>query len=70
MKENMGNRDRFLRFFLVAIAYILVNVGVITGTLKIAVGLIGIVLILTVLIGICPLYSLFGINTRSGSKLR
>jgi len=51
MKENIGNTDRALRFLLVAIAYILVYTGVITGTMKVAVGLIGIVVVLTALNG-------------------
>lgn len=65
MKMNMGSTDRLLRAMIVAIIYILVYTGVLTGTLKVVLGLVSIVIIMTALFGVCPLYSLFGFDTCS-----
>lgn len=58
MKTNIGNLDRILR---IAVGLLLV-VLTIMGTIG-AWGWIGIVPLATGLIGSCPAYSLFGMNT-------
>lgn len=58
MKRNEGNLDRSLRIVVGIGALSLVFVGP-----KSSLGLIGIVPLLTGLIGWCPLYSLIGLNT-------
>ncbi|MBL7924626.1 MAG: DUF2892 domain-containing protein [Bacteroidia bacterium] len=57
MKTNMGMNDRVLRMFLgVAIAMFFVYQNS-------AWALLGLIPFVTGIIGICPLYSLLGINT-------
>ncbi len=72
MKINMGNTDRLLRLFGVAILYMLVYIGVITGALKVVAGFVGIVLAITAFFGICPFYTLIGVSTcpvkKTGTK--
>ncbi len=63
MKKNMGGSDKAIRLFIAAILVILNATGILTGTLGwIALALAGI-LVVTSLIGFCPLYTLIGINT-------
>ncbi len=58
MKTNTGNIDRILRAIIGLVLLSLVFVG--PQTLW---GLIGIIPLVTAIIGICPAYSLLGINT-------
>ncbi len=64
MKTNVGSIDRVLRI-LVGIALVVVGFVVIGGTVGIVLGVIGLVPLLTGLIGWCPLYLLF---KRSAGK--
>ncbi|MBX2804678.1 MAG: DUF2892 domain-containing protein [Hyphomicrobiales bacterium] len=64
---NVGSLDRILRLVL-GIALIVIpfvgGFGLIAGvTAKIIAVAIGVVLSVTALFGVCPLYSLFGIRT-------
>jgi len=63
MKVNVGTIDRALRIFagiaLIALAFL--------GTIG-AWGYIGVVPLLTGLLGVCPAYSLLGLNTCSLKK--
>jgi hypothetical protein len=63
MTINMGKADRIVRP-LIAIAFIaLYFTGTVTGTLGIVLLVLAGVFILTSLVGTCPLYTLFGIQT-------
>jgi len=63
MKINMGHVDRGLRTTVAGLLSFLYIVHVFQGTWeKIILGFAA-VLLLTSIFGICPLYSLFGINT-------
>jgi hypothetical protein len=63
MKKNMGTIDKLIRI-LVAIAFIVLYfAGIISGTLAIVLLILAAVFILVSLIGFCPLYLPFGINT-------
>lgn len=64
MKKNMGSLDRIIRIALVALVAVLYFTGVISGTWAIILGVVAVVLLLTSLVGVCPLYMLFGISTR------
>lgn len=57
MKGNVGNIDRVLRV-LIGIALVVIGFVVIQGTAGIVVGVIGVIPLLTGLIGWCPLYIL------------
>jgi hypothetical protein len=59
---NVGKIDRVIR---VIAGIALIWWAVVSGNIL---GYIGIVLVLTAAIGLCPLYSLLGINTGCQSK--
>ena len=67
MKKNMGNADKVLRIFLFVVIAVLYFTNVISGTFGIILGIIGIIFLLTSLIGFCPLYIPFKIST-TGKK--
>ncbi len=58
MKTNLGNIDRLLRFVVGALLIALTLMGSIGVW-----GWIGVVPLVTSLIGFCPLYRVLGINT-------
>lgn len=58
MKTNMGNIDRLLRFVVGALLIALTLMGSIGVW-----GWIGVVPLVTSLIGFCPLYRIIGVNT-------
>jgi hypothetical protein len=63
MKSNAGGIDRALRIF---VGLVLVGLAA-TGTVGVW-GWIGVVPLLTGVIGFCPAYPIFGINTCSVKK--
>ena len=63
MKQNMGSIDRILRVIIAAVFGLLYFNGIVTGTWGIVLLVLGGVFVLTSLVGSCPLYSIFGINT-------
>lgn len=64
MKKNMGKWDRIIRFTLAVLVAVLYFTNVISGTLAIILGIVALVLLVTSLVGVCPLYILFGISTK------
>ena len=62
-KNNVGNIDRIIR---VVVGIILV--GNVFYALQHPVGWLGVILIVTGIVGKCPLYSILGINTKSLSE--
>jgi hypothetical protein len=63
MKQNMGSIDRFLRIIIAAVFGLLYFNGIVTGTPGIVLLVLGGVFVLTSLVGLCPLYKVFGLNT-------
>lgn len=66
MTLNTGSADRIVRFVLGASAIvvaILMLDALSANVLGILIGAIGVVLVLTSLIGFCPAYTLVGVNT-------
>jgi hypothetical protein len=63
MKRNVGKVDRAIRFT-VGIVMMGVGFGAMSGGAAIVVGVIGAVLFVTSVIGWCPLYIPFRINTQ------
>jgi hypothetical protein len=68
MKKNMGNTDRIIRVILAAVIAVLYFTNVITGTLAYVLLALGGIFLLTSLIGFCPLYVPFGLNTCARKK--
>ncbi len=64
MKKNMSTLDRALRVVIVVLIAILYFTDVITGTWAIILLILSGVLLITSILGVCPLYMLFGISTR------
>ncbi len=62
-QNNVGKTDRIIRVILGALL-----VGNVFFALQHPIGWIGVILILTGLAGICRLYSLLGINTKSAGE--
>jgi hypothetical protein len=62
-KKNVGKIDRIIR---VVVGIILV--GNVFYALHHPIGWLGVILIVTGIVGICPLYSIIGINTRPLSE--
>ena len=68
MKKNMGSLDRFIRLAVVMLISFLSMKAVINGTLSLILLGVSIIFLLTSLIGYCPLYSVFGIQTCPKDK--
>jgi hypothetical protein len=64
MKVNEASWDRIVRVLLGAVLLYLGFGGVIGGTLSIVVGIVGLISLLTGLIGWCPIYALFKMSTN------
>jgi hypothetical protein len=60
---NVGGVDRVVRIVL-GLVLIVLGFFFLAGTLGTIVGIIGFIPVLTGLIGWCPLYALFKLNTR------
>lgn len=67
MKANMGKRDKFIRIGVAIVLAVLVATEMITGTLAFVALGVGIVFLLTSFMSFCPLYTLFGMSTKSKS---
>ena len=62
--QNESMLDRVIRFVLGAVLLYAWYIVLVTGLLATVALVLGIILVLTGLIGWCPLYSLFGMSTR------
>jgi hypothetical protein len=63
MKKNVGKIDTWIRILVALLILVLYYFDIISGTLAIVLLVAGIVLLLTSLLGFCPLYTIFKINT-------
>jgi len=68
MKKNMGDGDRAIRIIAAGLIVILYLLGVVTGVLGIIMLVFASVFLLTSFAGVCPLYKVFGIDTRKITK--
>lgn len=64
----MGSTDRFIRILVAFIVLMLVYLNIISGIAGIVLLVISGIFIITGVIGICPLYSLFKFNTGAQKK--
>jgi uncharacterized membrane protein HdeD (DUF308 family) len=62
-KHNMGKTDRIIRVILGVLL-----IGNVFFALQNPIGWIGVILLVTGIAGICPLYSLLNINTKSAAE--
>jgi len=63
MRQNLGTMDRGIRVFVAIAISILFFSETISGTIGIVLMIFAGVMLLTSLMGYCPLYSLLGIST-------
>ena len=63
LKNNVGKVDRIIRVILGILL-----IGNVFFALQHPMGWIGVILVLTGIAGICPLYSLLGLNTKSAAE--
>jgi len=68
MPKNMGLIDKIVRIAAAVVVAVLFFTGQISGTAAIVLGILAIVFIGTSLIGTCPLYIPFKIDTRGKKK--
>jgi uncharacterized membrane protein len=68
MKKNMGSADKILRTAIAVVVAILYFTGVISGILGTVLLVLAVVFLLTSLVGFCPLYTIFGIQTCKVSQ--
>jgi hypothetical protein len=64
MKKNMGIIDKVIRVLIAVVVIVLYFTNVISGTLAVILLIVAGIFILTSLIGFCPLYLAFGLNTK------
>lgn len=65
MKTNMGSADRIVRIILAVVMGVLYFQGIVSGTLGIVLVVAAIIFALTSLISFCPIYTIFGLSTKS-----
>lgn len=64
MKLNIGSTDRIIRIMLgIAIGYFAYSTVIETSWVQVLLYVIAAILVITALVGNCPLYSIFKINT-------
>jgi hypothetical protein len=63
MKKNMGTIDKAIRILIALIVIVLYFTHTISGILAIVLLILSAIFIITSLVGSCPLYFPFGINT-------
>lgn len=63
MKKNMGKTDRIIRLILGVLFAVLYFTGTVTGTLGIILLILAAIMLVTSLIGFCPLYWIFKLNS-------
>ena len=64
MKANESGLDRIIRIVVGIVLFVLYFNGVVSGTLGIVSLVVGAILLLTGLVGFCPLYALLKIRTN------
>ena len=68
MPKNMGLIDKLVRIVAAIVIAVLFFTGQISGAAAIVLGILAVVFIVTSLVGTCPLYLPFKINTRGKKK--
>ena len=68
MNKNESGFDRVLRVILAVAIAVLYFTGVLSGAWAIVLGVIAVILLITGLVGFCPLYKLLGISTLKKSE--
>ncbi len=68
LSKNEAGLDRVIRIVAAAVLAALALAGVVTGTLAIVAWVVAAILLVTGLVGFCPLYAIFRIRTNAGPR--
>lgn len=63
MKKNIGVADKSMRILAAVVFGVLILTDMVSGGLAWLLGILGVVFLLTSVVGFCPLYSPFKIST-------
>ena len=66
MKRNMSNIDRLIRAIVAVLLVYLYIGGIVTGAFGIILVVLGVILLITSVLGFCPIYALLKLSTRKG----
>ncbi len=64
MKQNMGSNDRIIRAVAGVVLAAMIFLNVFNGTAAVVFGVLAGILLVTALVGFCPLYALFKLSTN------
>jgi hypothetical protein len=67
MKRNMGIADRIIRVILAGVVAALYFTNQLSAVAAIILGILAVIFLVTSVVGVCPLYLLFGISTKKKS---
>lgn len=70
MKKNVGSAGTVVRIILALVIAILYFRGYINGTAAVVLGILAVVLLITGVVGFCPLYIPLGISTKKQAQLK
>lgn len=68
MPKNMGNVDKIVRIAAAVVVAALILTGTLRGAAAVVLGALAVVFVATSLVGTCPLYLPFKIDTRGKKK--
>jgi hypothetical protein len=68
MKSNMSSTDRIGRVIFAVLVVLLWVMEIISGTVATTLLIVGAIFVATSAIGFCPLYTLFGMNTKKSAE--
>ena len=69
MTNNIGSPDRIGRALFGVVVAVLYFTNVIAGTGALVLGLVGLILFMTALVGTCPIYLMARISTKKSEKV-
>lgn len=65
MKNNVGTIDKVIRILIAVVVVVLYFTHVISGVLAIILLALSAVLVVTTLLGFCPIWQILGLSTRN-----
>lgn len=66
--DNMGSRDRIIRVILAIVLAVLIYFEILQGVYAYVLLVVAAFFVLTSLVGFCPVYGIFGVNSNKMKK--
>ncbi|MGB5383656.1 MAG: DUF2892 domain-containing protein [Lutimonas sp.] len=63
MTKNVGSTDKIIRYVLAVVALYFAYTGALASPWNYLLYVVALIMVVTAVTGVCPLFSLFGINT-------